>query len=42
MYCEDITNFAVFREKIEMDSSLEQMALKKYKYFVGDLWERYY
>ena len=32
---------AVFYEQVEAASSLEKLALEKYKYFVGDLWERY-
>jgi hypothetical protein len=32
---------AVFYVQNSADSALEQMALAKYKYFVGDLWERY-
>ena len=32
---------AVFFEKVTPADSLEQTALEKYKYFVGDLWERY-
>lgn len=32
---------AVFYETAKATDSLEQMALEKYKYFVGELWERY-
>ena len=32
---------AVFYEPRPADGDLEQAALAKYKYFVGDLWERY-
>jgi hypothetical protein len=32
---------AVFYEQVEAAGSLEKLALEKYKYFVGDLWERY-
>ena len=32
---------AVFYERVEATGSLEQAALAKYRYFVGDLWERY-
>jgi amidase len=32
---------AAFYEQIDVAGSLENMALDKYKYFVGDLWERY-
>ena len=32
---------AVFYEKMKAAGSLEKKALEKYKYFVGDLWERY-
>ena len=32
---------AVFYEPPPVDGDLEQAALAKYKYFVGDLWERY-
>jgi len=32
---------AVFYEPLATGASLEQMALDKYKYFVGELWERY-
>ena len=32
---------AVFTEALDASDSLEQAALKKYQYFVGDLWERY-
>ncbi len=31
----------VFHESLEAAGDLRQMALEKYKYFVGDLWERY-
>jgi len=32
---------AVFYEKQVASDDLEKMALEKYRYFVGDLWERY-
>jgi hypothetical protein len=32
---------AVFYEPMADDADLAQRALDKYKYFVGDLWERY-
>ena len=32
---------AVFYEQIDAAGELEQMALDKYQYFVGDLWARY-
>jgi hypothetical protein len=32
---------AVFYEQKVAANSLEKMSLEKYKYFVGDLWERY-
>lgn len=32
---------AVFSEPIDGDARLEQVALDRYKYFVGDLWDRY-
>lgn len=32
---------AVFNELLKPDDNLEKMALEKYKYFVGDRWERY-
>ena len=32
---------AVFNQSLDAGASLEQAALAKYKYFVGDLWERY-
>jgi D-alanyl-D-alanine carboxypeptidase len=32
---------AVFHEEIKTGDSLEQAALAKYKFFVGDLWSRY-
>ena len=32
---------AAFYEQMKSETSLEQMALAQYKYFVGDLWERY-
>jgi hypothetical protein len=32
---------AVFHEQLAAGDDLEQAALAKYKYFVGDLWERY-
>ncbi len=32
---------AVFHKQLKVTDSLEQAALAKYKYFVGDLWERY-
>jgi hypothetical protein len=32
---------AVFYERLKTADDLEKMALEKYKYFVGDLWERY-
>jgi hypothetical protein len=32
---------AVFYGLLKQDDNLEKMALEKYKYFVGDLWERY-
>jgi len=32
---------AVFYEGMALAGSLEQKALEKYQYFVGDLWERY-
>jgi heat shock protein HslJ len=32
---------AVFYEQMKSTDDLEQMALEKYKYFVGELWERY-
>ena len=32
---------AVFYEPIAADDSLTDAALAKYKYFIGDLWERY-
>lgn len=32
---------AVFYEQVTATDGLEKAALEKYKYFVGDLWERY-
>jgi hypothetical protein len=32
---------AVFYEQLTSPGDLEQQALKKYRYFVGELWERY-
>jgi hypothetical protein len=32
---------AVFSEKLGDGANLEQAALAKYRYFVGDLWDRY-
>ena len=32
---------AVFYEPVKLGTTLEQAALQKYKYFVGELWERY-
>ena len=32
---------AVFYERLPADADLEQTALAQYRYFVGDLWERY-
>jgi hypothetical protein len=32
---------AVFHEQLAPDADLEQAALRHYRYFVGDLWERY-
>jgi hypothetical protein len=32
---------AVFYEKLKNTDDLEQVALEKYRYFTGDLWERY-
>lgn len=32
---------AVFYELVSQESTVEQAALKKYKYFVGELWDRY-
>jgi hypothetical protein len=32
---------AVFIEQLNSTDDLEKIALKKYRYFVGDLWERY-
>lgn len=32
---------AVFSERVPAEADLEQAALAKYKYFVGDLWEKY-
>lgn len=32
---------AVFFEQVERSEELEKAALDKYKYFVGELWERY-
>jgi hypothetical protein len=32
---------AVFHEQLDAAGDLRQMALEKYKYFVGDLWERF-
>lgn len=32
---------AVFFEQVERSEELEKAALEKYKYFVGELWERY-
>lgn len=32
---------AVFHEKLKASDNLEQAALEKYRYFTGDLWERY-
>jgi hypothetical protein len=32
---------AVFQEQLDAAGDLRQMALEKYRYFVGDLWERY-
>jgi hypothetical protein len=32
---------AVFYEQLKAEDDLERLALSKYRYFVGDLWERY-
>lgn len=32
---------AVFYERLPITAALEEMALAKYQFFVGDLWERY-
>ena len=32
---------AVFFEQLELNQELEKAALQKYKYFVGELWDRY-
>lgn len=32
---------SVFFEKLEKDAALEEAALGKYKYFVGDIWDRF-
>ena len=32
---------SVFLEKLDPDVKLDEAALKKYKYFVGELWERF-
>jgi hypothetical protein len=32
---------AVFYEQLRASEDLEKLALEKYRYFVGDLWERY-
>jgi hypothetical protein len=32
---------AVFYEQMRASEDLEKLALEKYRYFVGDLWERY-